>query len=171
MSSLPEPLQRFKEAKRLGMSYNAAKIAAYRIRGNSYGVSSYCPFCITPSVIKEDGQYVCTQCGIVLYEEVAIQPSVKALERSGQASMIQVDRGLGLSHEMENRLIQRLKLRHLTMGMNLSLNTFGDPAFTRGVLRKIVELSNFKDGDFQVSQEAAKLARKIYERIILKGPK
>lgn len=131
--------------------------------GDGYRVSSFCPACIKPSVIREDGQYVCTQCGLIIYEEVATKPSVKALERSGQASLIQTDKGLGLSHAQENHLIQRLKLRNLTMGKNLSFNTFGDYGFTRGVLRKIVELGNFKDGDFQISQEAARLARKLCE--------
>ncbi len=130
-------------------------------------MTRYCPICIKPNVIKEDGQYVCTQCGLVIYEEVDARPSVKAMERSGHASLIQVDKGLGLSHAQENRLIRRLKLKHLTMGINLSLSTFGDPAFTRAVLRKIVELGNFRDGDFQLSQEAARLARKTCERIIM----
>lgn len=163
-----EPWLTLREAaRRLGISYNAAKLASSRLKRNGVMVSKYCPACIKPSVIREDGQYVCTQCGLVIYEEVATRPSVKALERSAQASLIQVDKGLGLSHEMENWLIQRLKLKHLTMGKNLSLNTFGDPAFTRAVLRKIVELGNFRDGDFQISQEAARLARKLCQQIIM----
>lgn len=150
-----KPYLTLKEVARiLGLSYNAVKLAASRLKRDGVRVSGYCPICLKKTVVVEENEILCTSCGTVLLEKS------EAFSFPGKGSYptnhIQANRGLGSSVEMENSLIRALGLNSISMGYVQTLG-FQEPKFFTKVKRLVVELGGFEDWDMELTNVIGRL--------------
>jgi len=160
-------------SERLGISLNAVACSLRKIRHGilKFPVERYCRLCFEPAMVGS----VCHSCG---YEAETTSSSSEALLQhvydgvhSEPVSLIRRDRGLGSDRRSDNVLINWLRRQNgYRNGEGLSMRVFedlgqtGDDALTRHVLHEIQVLGGFKSGDFEVSEAAAWLARKLIKK-------
>jgi hypothetical protein len=161
-------------SERLGISRNAVFCSLRKIKHGvlKFPVERYCRLCFRPTMVGN----VCYSCGYEA-ETTSSPSSSEALlhayddVHSEPVSLIRRDRGLGSDRRSDNVLINWLRRENgYRNGEGLSMRIFedlgqtGDDALTRHVLHEIQIMGGFKSGDFEVSEAAAWLARKLIKK-------
>jgi hypothetical protein len=155
---------------REGLSRNAIDCAFYRLRNGRFRrpFQRYCPRCLRPTVEN----FVCTSCG---YETAQDTPLRADVGYSEPTSLARRDRGLGNSAEQDNALIMWLRRENgyrngegLTYFNYNRLAMNGDDAFTRATLKDVFRLGHFRDRDFEVTEAAARLVRRLCKKALLR---
>ena len=162
-------------SERLGISRNSVACSLRKIRHGAlkFPIERYCRLCFEPAMVGS----VCHSCGYEAETTLSSSSSEALLQHayddvhSEPVSLIRRDRGLGSDRRSDNVLINWLRRQNgYRNGEGLSMRVFedlgqtGDDALTRHVLHEIQVLGGFKSGDFEVSEAAAWLARKLIKR-------
>ena len=152
---------RAKEIKdRLGLDWPMTRSMMYYVRKKRDYFDKICPNCYEPAVLND----VCGNCGYTIFDIFDINVGVK-VERADEAqagSLMRDGNGLGTPVSMNSKLISYFRQRQKNkFALTQGIYGYDEPALTRAVLQKVRYLANFRDRDFQATEEAGRLARKI----------
>jgi hypothetical protein len=150
-----------------GITRHAVDCALWKLKhgGFRHPFSKYCPNCLRPEMQDQGSSRVCLRCGVEVDTYVPLNESVGSSEPT---SLARRDKGLGSDRKGENKLIMWIRREKeylngegLTMRSYEDLAGTGDDAFTREVLKDVSSLGGFRERDFEVSEAAARLARRL----------